>query len=56
MQRDKINCDELEKRLNKQSPVNKKFTQLDYIIFNNEKQLIIPQIVDIHQKITKSIR
>ena len=52
MQRDKINFEETEKRLNIQSPVNKDFIKKDYIIHNNEKQPILPQVIDIHHLIT----
>ena len=49
MGRDKTSIEEIKKRLNKQLLANEEITEKDYIIFNNEKQLIIPQIIDIHQ-------
>ena len=51
MKRDKINFDEINKRLNVQS-----FTDYnpDYIIYNDEKQLVIPQVMRIHQELTPS--
>ena len=49
MQRDKIIFTEVEKKLNAQLPVNKEFIKQDYIIYNDEKQLIIPQIMDIYR-------
>ena len=51
MQRDKISLEEVEKRLNIQLPANEEFIKKDYIIHNNEKQLILPQIIDIYQRL-----
>ena len=46
MKRDKINFEEVSKRLTVQL-----FTDYnpDYIVYNDEKQLIIPQVMDIHK-------
>ena len=51
IQRDSISYDEIMKRLNIQSFTNLESIKPNYIIFNNEKQLVLPQIIDIHQKL-----
>jgi dephospho-CoA kinase len=52
MQRDKISYDEIKKRFDMQSPTNLEHITPDYVIHNNEKQLILPQIIDIHKELS----
>ena len=47
-QRDKINFEEIKKRIELQS-TKFELMQPNYIIQNNEKQLIIPQVIAMHQ-------
>ena len=51
MKRDKATSSEIKKRLTAQSSTEKPSITPDYIIYNNEKQLIIPQIMEIHRKL-----
>jgi len=52
MQRDKISFEEIEKRLKTQSSVNEDFIKKDYIIYNDETQLVLPQVIDVHHLVT----
>lgn len=49
MQRDKLSYDEIKKRVDMQSFTHLTSINPDYVIYNDEKQLILPQIIDIHQ-------
>jgi dephospho-CoA kinase len=49
MQRDKASYDEIKKRLDIQLFTNLESINPNYIIHNNEKQLLLPQIIDIHK-------
>ena len=51
MQRDKITATEVEKKLNTQLPVNNEWIKKDYIIYNDEKQLIMQQIMKIYRSL-----
>lgn len=42
---------DIVKIIDKQMPDEEKIPLADYILYNNEKDLLIPQIVDIHHKI-----
>jgi dephospho-CoA kinase len=48
MQRDKITSHEINKRFDVQSFTKQEETMSDYIVYNDEKQLLIPQIMNIH--------
>lgn len=48
MQRDKITEAEVAARLDKQMDEDKKMGLCDYIIYNDEQQLVIPQVVKLH--------
>ena len=52
MQRDKISYDEVKKRLDIQSFTDLECINPDYVIHNNEKQLLLPQVIDIHNFLT----
>jgi len=49
MQRDKLSYDEIKKRVDMQSFTHITSINPDYVIYNDEEQLILPQIMDIHQ-------
>ena len=51
MQRDETSLDEVKKRFDIQSFTDFKSINPDYIIYNNEKKLILPQIIGIHNDI-----
>lgn len=52
MQRDGITEEEVIARINKQLDENSKMQLCDFVIINDEKQLLIPQVVEVHKKIT----
>ena len=49
--RDSITAEEVQKRMGKQISEMIKMRLCDYVIINDEKQLLIPQVIDIHEKI-----
>lgn len=49
MQRDNVTREEVLSRMNKQIDEEIKMRLCDYVITNNEQQLIIPQVLKIHQ-------
>lgn len=51
MSRDKISDDEVKKRMDKQMSDEKKRELADFIIRNDEQQLLIPQVIDLHHKL-----
>lgn len=54
MQRDKVTQAEVELRISNQLNDDEKIKRSQFVIHNDERQLIIPQILDIHDQITKS--
>ena len=55
MERDNISADEVKARMSKQIEKEKKLRLCDYVIVNNEKQMLIPQVLDLHQKFLQLI-
>jgi len=51
MARDGISSEEVHKRMEKQINVVIKMRLCDYVIINDEKQLLIPQVLAIHEKL-----
>ncbi len=49
MERDAVTRDEVEKREANQFPEEKKATMANYIIVNDDKQLVIPQVLELHR-------
>lgn len=49
--RDNIPIEEIRKRMNKQWHDDQKIPLADFVINNNGKTLIIPQVIEIHQKL-----
>lgn len=49
--RDKISVEEIKNRINNQMSNKKKESLSDYLIVNDEKQILISQIIKIHNKI-----
>lgn len=52
LKRDSFTPEEIRNRMNKQWPDEKKIPLADFVINNNEEVLLIPQVLDIHQKLT----
>lgn len=53
MQRDNISRIEVQNRIKNQYPTEKLKPLADFIIQNDDKELILPQIIDIYQKLVK---
>jgi dephospho-CoA kinase len=53
MSRDKITEEEILKRINHQMDEGKKMKLCDFVITNDEKQLVIPQVLAIHKELLK---
>ncbi|MFN8251343.1 MAG: dephospho-CoA kinase [Ferruginibacter sp.] len=53
MQRDHISREEVMARMNRQIDETIKMRLCDFIIFNNEQQLVIPQVIALHQQLVK---
>lgn len=51
MQRDKINRQQVESRINSQLNDEEKIKRSQYVIYNDEQQLLIPQIIAIHKQL-----
>ncbi len=51
MARDKISKDEVMKRISRQMDDEKKMKLCDFVIVNDEEEMILPQVLDIHKKI-----
>lgn len=51
MDRDNVSRDEVLKRINRQINEELKMKLCDFIIINNEQQLVIPQVMELHEKL-----
>lgn len=56
VERDKISEQEIKKRISNQESTEKLEALADFIIINDNKNLILPQIVNIYQKVIKQWR
>jgi dephospho-CoA kinase len=48
MQRDHITREEVLKRINRQMDEDEKMKRCDFVLINDEKQLLIPQVIALH--------
>ena len=55
MLRDGLSKEAVEKRINNQMDENTKMERCDFVINNNETELLIPQIIALHKKILQNI-
>lgn len=53
MDRDKVSREEVQARMNRQIDEDIKMRLCDYVITNNEQQLVIPQVIELHQQLLK---
>ena len=53
LKRDRTSIAEIEKRMNSQMPEEEKISLSDYVIFNNENELLIPQVLELHKLFNK---
>ena len=51
MERDTVTREEILKRMGKQLDEEIKMSKCDFVIVNDEQQLLIPQVLEIHQKL-----
>jgi len=51
MERDKVSREEVLKRMNQQLDEELKMSKCDFVLINNEQQLLIPQVLDLHEKL-----
>ncbi|MBC7935913.1 MAG: dephospho-CoA kinase [Rhizobacter sp.] len=51
MERDGISSQKVQARMDKQMNEEEKMKRCDFIIFNDEKQLLIPQVLALHEKL-----
>ena len=52
MERDNVTREEIVKRMTKQLDEEIKMSKCDFLIINDEQQLLIPQVMELHQKLT----
>ena len=55
MKRDRVVRDEVLARINKQMPEEEKERLATFIVYNNESELLITQVLNIHEKILNLI-
>lgn len=53
MKRDNATHEEVEARMKLQINEDEKMKRCDFIIFNDEKQMLIPQVISLHEMFTK---
>jgi dephospho-CoA kinase len=53
MERDSVTRDEVLKRINRQIEEDIKIKLCDFVIINDEQQLVIPQVLALHEKLLK---
>jgi dephospho-CoA kinase len=51
MERNHLSYDEVQQRMNKQLDENMKMKLCDFVIFNDEEHLLIPQVLELHKKL-----
>ena len=52
--RDGLNETDIQKRIHQQLPDEEKIKKADWVIENNEEKLLIPQVLQIHQKLLQA--
>ncbi len=55
MERDKIPVEEVMKRISRQIDEEMKMKLCNFVITNNEQQLVIPQVLELHAKLTRGL-
>jgi dephospho-CoA kinase len=50
MNRDVVTEEEIMKRINRQMDEEEKMKRCDFVITNDEKELVIPQVLELHEK------
>ena len=55
MLRDKITKEQVISRINQQMDEEEKMSRCDFVVYNDENNLLIPQVLQIHEKLLKKI-
>lgn len=55
MQRDQVTAEEVEKRIRRQWPEWKKIRRSDFVLINDGKHLLIPQVMEMREDLLKDI-
>ncbi len=55
MQRDNITEEAVQTRMQKQMNEDEKMSRCDFVIVNDEKELLIPQVVRLHEKLLENL-
>jgi len=55
MQRDKTTKERVTERMSRQMDEEEKMKRCDFVIYNNEEQLLIPQVLAVHKKLMTNI-
>ena len=53
MERNHLSYDEVKQRMDKQLDENMKMKLCDFVIYNDEEHLLIPQVIELHQKLLR---
>ena len=53
MERDHLSYDEVKQRMDKQLDESMKMKLCDFVIYNDEQHLLIPQVIELHQKLLR---
>lgn len=51
MERNHLGYEEVTQRINKQVDENIKMKLCDFVIYNDEQHLLIPQVIELHKKL-----
>lgn len=51
LKRDNLTRAQIEERINNQWTEEERLARADFVIYNNDEQLVLPQIVELHQKL-----
>jgi len=51
MERDKVSREEVLKRMDQQLDEDLKMSKCDLVLINDEQQLLIPQVIQLHEKL-----
>ena len=55
MKRDQVSREEVQQRMNRQIDENMKMKLCDFVVVNDEQQLLVPQVVQLHQRFKASM-
>jgi len=51
MERNHLSYDEVKQRMDKQLDETMKMKLCDFVVYNDEEHLLIPQVLELHQKL-----